>query len=106
MDYDNAQETTVDHTAKESMDSAKCKITDCTRQDDSDQESNEEDVAILPSEDFVSLKIFNVLNDFLALVDHDPTHVCPHETFLHRVRVFFFVGLEMVSSVIAAPFDG
>ena len=106
MDDDNAKETTVDHTAKESMSSTECKITDCTRQDDSDQETNEEDVAILPSEDFVGLKIFNVLNDFLSLVDHDPTHVCPHESFLDRVWIFFFIGLQMVSSMIAAPLDG
>ena len=93
MDDDNANETTVDHTSEETMRSTKCKISDCTRQDDSDQETNEEDVAILPSEDFVGLKIFNVLNDFLSLVDHDPTHVCPHESFLDRVWIFFFIGL-------------
>ena len=106
MNDNNAQETTVDHSAKESMGSAKCKITDCTRQDDSNQESNEEDVAILPSENFVGLKVFNVLNDFLTLVDHDPAHVCPHESFFDRVRIFLSVGLKMVSTVIAAPFDG
>ena len=41
-----------------------------------------------------------------ALVDHDPAHVCPHESFFDRVRIFLFVGLEMVSTVITAPFDG
>ena len=106
VDDDNAKETTVDHTSKEAMHSAKCKISDCTRQDDSDQETNEEDVAILPSENFVSLQVFNVLNDFFTLVDHNPAHVRPHESFLDRVRIFFFVGLQMVSTMIAAPLDG
>ena len=105
MDNDDAKETAVNHAAKEPMGSSKSKITDYTRQDDSEQESNEEDVAILPSEDFVGLKVFNVLNDFFTLVDHDPAHVCPHESFLHRVRIIFFIGFEMMPSVIAAPFD-
>ena len=106
MDDNDTQEAAVDHTAEESMGSSKGEITDCTRQDDSDQESNEEDVAILPSENFVGLKVFDVLDNFLTLVNHNPTHVCPHESFLDRVWIFFFIGLQVVSSMIAAPLDG
>ena len=88
------------------MGSTKRKVTDCARQNNSHQEPDQENVAVLPSKDFVSLQVFYVLDDFLALVDHDPPHVCPHESFLDRVRIFFLVGLEVMTSVVTAPFDG
>jgi hypothetical protein len=106
VDDDDSKETTVNHTAKESVYSPESKKTDRSWKNDSDEESNKEDIAILPCEDFVRLQIFNMLNNFLSLVDHDPAHVRPHEPFFDRVRVFFFIGLEVVSSVITAPLDG
>ena len=106
VDNDNTKEATVDHASKETVHAPQHHESYNTRKDNSNQESDKKDVAILPSENFVGLKVFNVFNDFLALVDHYPTHVRPHEAFFHRVWIFFFIGLEMMSSVIAAPLDG
>ena len=106
MDDNNSEETAVNHAAKETVYTTNGEESNDAWKDDADKETNQEDMTVLPSKDFVFLQIFNVLYDFFALVDHDPSHVCPHEPFLHRVRVFLFIGLEMVSSVIAAPFDG
>lgn len=106
VDDDDSKESSVNHAAKETVYSSKSEESNHSRKNYSNEESNEEDIPVLPCEDFIGLQIFNMLNDFFSLIDHNPSHVRPHESFLDRVRVFLFVGLEMVSSVVAAPFDG
>ena len=105
VNYHDTKESTVDQTTEESMNAADSKESHNTRQDNSYQESNQEDVSILPSEDFVFLQIINVFDDFFSLVDHNPAHVCPHESVFDGVRVFFLVGLQVMSAMITAPLD-
>ena len=106
MDDNNSEETAVNHATKETVHTTDSKESNDSRKDDADEETNQEDVAVLPCEDFVFLQIFNVLYDFFTLVDHDPPHVCPHESFFDRIGVFFFIGFQVMTSVIAAPLDG
>ena len=106
MDDNNSEETAVYHAAKETVYTTNGEESNDAWKDDADKETNQEDMTVLPSKDFVFLQIFNVLYDFFALVDHDPSHVCPHEPFFDRIRVFFFIGFQVMTSVIAAPLDG
>ena len=105
VDDDNTKEATVDHASKETVHAPQHHESYNTRKDNSNQESNQEDVAVLPSQNSVGLKIFNMLNDFFALIDHDPAHVRPHESFFDRIWIFFLIGLEVVSAMIAAPLN-
>ena len=101
----DTKESTVNQTTEESMNTADSKQSNNTRQDNSYQESNQEDVSILPSEDSVFLQVVNVFDDFFSLVDHYPSHVRPHESVFDGVRVFFLIGLQVMSTMITASLD-
>ena len=106
VDDDNTKEATIDHASKETVHTAQHHEACNAREDNSNQESNQKDVTVLPSENTVGLEIFNMLNDFFALIDHDPAHVSPHESFFDRIWVFLPIGLEVVPAMVAAPLDG
>ena len=106
VDDDDSKESSVNHAAEETVYSSESEESNHSRKNYSNEESNEENIPVLPCEDFIGLQIFNMLNDLFSLIDHNPSHVRPHESFLDRVGIFFLIGLQMVSSMIAAPFDG
>ena len=85
VDDDNTEEATVNHTSKEPMHTTQHHEACNTWKDDSNQESNQKDVAVLPSENTIRLKVFNVLNNFFPLVDHNPPHMGPEESSLDRI---------------------
>lgn len=105
VDDDDPKESAVYHTAEETVCSSKSEESNHSWKDNSNEESNKENIAVLPCEDFIGLQIFNMLDNLFSLIDHNPPHVSPHESFFDRVRIFLFIGLEMVSSMVAAPFD-
>ena len=82
MDDNNSEETAVYHAAKETVYTTNGEESNDAWKDDADKETNQEDMTVLPSKDFVILQIFNMLNNLFSLVDHNPSHVSPHETFL------------------------
>ena len=82
MDDNNSEETAVNHAAKETVHPTDGEESNDAWKDDADKETNQEDMTVLPSKDFVILQIFNMLNNLFSLVDHNPSHVSPHETFL------------------------
>ena len=82
MDDNNSEETAVNHAAKETVYTTNGEESNDAWKDDADKETNQEDMTVLPSKDFVILQIFNMLNNLFSLVDHNPSHVSPHETFL------------------------
>ena len=106
VDDDNTEEATVDHTSKESVHTTQHHEACNTWKDNTDQETDQEDVAVLPCENTIRLKIFNVLNNFFSLVDHNPAHMGPHESFCDRIRIFFLIGLEVMPAMITAPLNG
>ena len=106
VNNDDSEQSAPDETTHEPSKTTEEEPSCHAWEDHANEESQEEDVAILESKNRICLKVFDLFHSLFFLRDHHPSYVGPEKALENRVRIVICICDEVVTSVIAAPLDG
>ena len=105
VDDDDSEQAAPNEASKETCHAANQVPPSSTWEDHANQETKQEDVAVLEGENWVCFEVFDLFDNGLILGNHHPSNVCPKETLQHCVWVIICIGDEVMTSMVTAPFD-